>query len=129
MEITGTFVMAADTVLRPVEDLSDELRRQVQATEGDYAVTRPNSRTTARIINGDAAKLLEEFRQPTSIVQAVIRYCSATKEDPELTLDAAFPLLERLVHARVLCSRPVPASLASRSSRVSNPSKTPISTA
>ncbi len=102
MEITGTFVMAADTVLRPVEDLSDELRRQVQATEGDYAVTRPNSRTTARIINGDAAKLLEEFRQPTSIVQAVIRYCSATKEDPELTLDAAFPVLERLVHARVL---------------------------
>jgi len=102
LEITGTLVLAADTVLVPVARLSDELRRQVQATEGDYAVARPNSRTLARIIDGDAAKLLEEFRQPTTVVQAVIRYCNATKEDPESTLDAAFPMLERLVHANLL---------------------------
>jgi eukaryotic-like serine/threonine-protein kinase len=102
MEITGTLVLAADTVLLPVEELSDELRRQVQATEGDYAVTRPNSRTSARIVDGDGARLLEEFRQPTTVVQAVIRFCSATRENPESTLDAAFPLLERFVRARFL---------------------------
>jgi serine/threonine protein kinase len=102
MEITGSLVIAADTVLLSIEQLSDELRRQVQATEGDYAVTRPNSRTSARIIDADAAKLLEEFRQPTTVVQAVIRYCSVTNEDPELTLEAAFPMLERLVQARLL---------------------------
>jgi serine/threonine protein kinase len=102
MEITGTLVIAADTVLLPVDQLSEELRRQVQASEGDYAVTRTNSRTLARVIGGDAAKLLEEFRQPTSVVQAVIRYCGATRENPEATLDAAFPMLERLVHARLL---------------------------
>lgn len=108
MEITGTLVIAADTLLLPVEQLSDEVRRQVDAAEGDYAVTRPNSRTTARIIDGDSAKLLEEFRQPTTIVQAVIRYCSATKADPESTLDAAFPVLERLVHARLLVAADSP---------------------
>jgi eukaryotic-like serine/threonine-protein kinase len=102
MEITGTLVMAADTVLLPVEQLSDDLRRQVQAAEGDYAVMRPNSRTSARIIDGDAAKLLEEFRRPNTVVQAVIEYCSATKSDPESILEAAFPMLERLVHARLL---------------------------
>jgi eukaryotic-like serine/threonine-protein kinase len=102
MEMIGTLVIAAGTVLLPVERLSDELRHQVQAAEGDYAITRPNSRINARIINGDAAKLLEEFRQPTTIVQAVIRYCSATKEEPESTLDAAFPMLERLFRARLL---------------------------
>ena len=102
MEITGTLVMAADTVLLPVEQLSEDLRRQVQAAEGDYAVMRPNSRISARIIDGDAAKLLEEFRRPNTVVQAVIEYCSVTKSDPESILEAAFPMLERLVHARLL---------------------------
>jgi len=108
MEITGTLVMAADTVLLPVDQLSDEVRRQVRAAEGDYAVSRRNSRTMARIINRDGAKLLEEFRQPTTVVQAVIRYCSATREDPESTLEAAFPMLERLVHARLIVSADSP---------------------
>jgi len=102
MEITGTLVMAADTVLLPVDQLSDELRRQVQATEGDYAVTRPRSRASVRIVDGNSARLLEEFRQPTTVVQAVIRYCSVTTQDPESTLDAAFPMLDQLVHARLL---------------------------
>jgi serine/threonine protein kinase len=104
MEITGTLVMAADTVLLPVEQLSEELRRKVQADAGDYAVTRPNSRTLARIVDSNAAKLLEEFRQPRTVVQAVIRYCASTKEDPESILDGAFPMLERLVHAQLLVS-------------------------
>jgi serine/threonine-protein kinase len=102
MEITGTLVMAADTILLPVDQLSEELRRKVQADTGDYAVTRPNSRTLARIVDENAAKLLEEFRQPCTVVQAVIRYCRSTKEDPESVLDAAFPMLERLVHAQLL---------------------------
>jgi serine/threonine-protein kinase len=104
MEITGILVMSADTELLPVDQLSDELRRQLKATTGDYAVTRPNSRTLARIINSDAARLVQEFRKPSTVVQAVLRYCRATKEDPESTLDAAFPVLERLVQARLLVS-------------------------
>ncbi|MGD0630558.1 MAG: lanthionine synthetase LanC family protein [Terracidiphilus sp.] len=102
MEITGTLVMAADTILLPVDQLSEELRRKVQADAGDYAVTRPNSRTLARIVDANSAKLLEEFRQPSTVVQAVIRYCDSTKEDPESILDGAFPMLERLVHAQLL---------------------------
>jgi serine/threonine protein kinase len=102
MEIAGTLVMAADTILLPVDQLSEELRRKVQADPGDYAVTRPNSRTLARIVDANAAKLLEEFRQPCTVVQAVIRYCTSTKEDPESILDGAFPMLERLVHAQLL---------------------------
>jgi serine/threonine-protein kinase len=102
MDMTGTLVMAADTVVLSVDQLSDELRRQVQAAEGDYAVVRPQSRATARLVERDAALLLKEFRQPTTIVEAVIRFCSVTKEDPASTLDAAFPMLERLVQARLL---------------------------
>ncbi len=89
--------MAADTVLLPVEQLSEELRHQIGAAEGDYVVTRRHSRTAARIVDSDSARLLQEFRQPVTVVQAVIRYCSHTQGDPEATLDAAFPMLERLV--------------------------------
>lgn len=102
MEITGTLVIPAGTALVPVDQLSDELRHQIRASEGDYAVTRANSRALARVIDGDAAKLLEEFRHPSSVVQAVIRYCGATQQNPEATLDAAFPMLEQLVQARFL---------------------------
>jgi serine/threonine-protein kinase len=114
MEITGSLVLAADTVLLPVDQLSDELRLRIQATKGDYAVTRPSARTTARVIDGDAAKLLEEFRQPTTVVQAVMRYCSSRGEEPESTLEAAFPMLERLVHARLLVSSDSPHRLSIR---------------
>ena len=102
MGITGILVMPADAALIPVAQLSDELRRQVMAAEGDYAVTRPNSRVLARIVDSDGARLVQEFRQPSTVAQAVLRYCRATNEDPESTLDAAFPMLERLVHAGLL---------------------------
>ena len=102
MEITGILVMPADAVLVPVDQLSHEIRRQVKATEGDYALSRPNSRALARIVDSNGARLVQEFREPSTVVQAVLRYCHATNEDPESTLDAAFPMLERLVHAGLL---------------------------
>jgi serine/threonine protein kinase len=102
MEISGSLVIAPDTVVLPVAGLSIEVRRQINADESDFAVTRPNSRTTTRIIDSDAAKLLQEFHQPSTIVQAVIRYCRANQKSPEETLDAAFPMLQRLVQERLL---------------------------
>jgi eukaryotic-like serine/threonine-protein kinase len=108
MEITGILILAADTVLLPTDMLSEELRRQVQAVEGDYAITRRHSRTSARLVDGNSARLLEEFRQPSTVVQAVLRYCSLTNEDPEATLDGAFPMLERLVHSGFLVASDSP---------------------
>src|ERR1700741_4614444 len=102
MGITGILVMPADTVLVPVDRLSKELRLQLMATEGDYAVTRPNSRSLARIIDSEGARLVQEFRQPSTVVEAILRYCRDTNEDPASTLDAAFPMLERLLHAGLL---------------------------
>jgi serine/threonine protein kinase len=102
MNITNSLVLATDTEIFPVDRLTDIMRVQIQAVEGDYAITRPYSRTTARVVDGDSARLIEQFRQPATVVQAVIRYCNATKDDPESTLESAFPMLEGLVHARLL---------------------------
>jgi serine/threonine protein kinase len=102
MAITDPMVLPADLVLVPVNELSDNVRRQVVAEEGGYALTRPRSRTPSRIIDAHAAELLKEFRNPTTIVQAVIRYSRENKTDPEQTLEEALPMLERLARERLL---------------------------
>jgi eukaryotic-like serine/threonine-protein kinase len=101
-EITDSLVLPADVLLVPVKDLTEKAREQVQAEEGDYAVTRPHSRTPARIVDRAGAELLKEFRKPTTIAQAVIRYSRANQSEPERTLEEAFPMLDRMVNAHLL---------------------------
>jgi len=100
--ITDPMVLPADLLLVPVEDLADSVRRQIVAEDGGYALTRPNSRTPSRIIDAQAAELLKEFRDPATIVQAVVRYSREKNIDPEQTLEEAYPMLERLARERLL---------------------------
>ena len=102
MPITDPMVLPADILVVPVTDLPEAVRQQAQAEDGDYALTRPRSRTPSRIIDAHAAELLKQFRKPVTIVQAVIRYSREKKTDPERTLEEAFPLREGLAQARLL---------------------------
>jgi serine/threonine-protein kinase len=102
MQMTEPMMLPVDLLLLPIVDLPEHVRQQVQADEGDYALTRPNSRTPSRIIDAAAADLLKEFRTPVTIVEAVIRYSRERKVDPERILEEAFPMLERLAGSRLL---------------------------
>ncbi|MGH7248250.1 MAG: protein kinase domain-containing protein, partial [Pseudomonadota bacterium] len=102
MAITDSLVLPADMLVIPVKELSEEVRRQVKTGDGDYAITRPHSRTPSRIVDADAAELIREFRKPSTVVQAVLRFSKARNANPEQTLEEAFPMIERLVHARLL---------------------------
>ncbi len=102
MQMTEPMVLPVDLLLLPIEDLPEHVRQQVKGEEGDYALTRPNSRTPSRIIDAASADLLKEFRTPVTIVEAVIRYSRERKIDPERTLEEAFPMLERLAGSRLL---------------------------
>lgn len=97
MAITDPLVLPEDVLLLPVADLPEETRRQLSWEEGDYAVTRPRSRTPSRIVDAGAADLLQIFREPVTIVEAVIRFSRERSLDPEATLEEAYPLLERLL--------------------------------
>src|SRR5215210_7605815 len=97
MAVTDPLILPPDVLLVPVADLSEEVRRQLTWDEGDYAVTRPRSRTPSRIVDAGAADLLERFRSPITIVEAVIQFSRARSLDPETTLEQAYPLLERLL--------------------------------
>ncbi|HVG07950.1 MAG TPA: lanthionine synthetase LanC family protein [Thermoanaerobaculia bacterium] len=104
MAITDPLVLPSDVMLLPVADLPEEVRRQLTWEEGDYAVTRPKSRTPSRIVDAGAADLLGQFREPVTIVEAVIRFSRERSLDPETTLEEAYPLLERLLASGFLVS-------------------------
>jgi serine/threonine protein kinase len=102
MAMTGRLVLPPDVVLTPVGELPPQVRRQFEAGDDDYAVTRLRSRTPSKIVGSELAALLREFRQPKTIVEAVIAFSRVREREPERTLEDAFPSLERFVRSRIL---------------------------
>ncbi len=104
MPITDPLVLPADVLVVPVAELPTTLLAQLDYDTGDYAVTRPQSRTPSRIVDDQSAVLLQEFRTPTTIVDAVIRYSRVAEANPETVLVEAFPMLQKFIDARMLVS-------------------------
>jgi len=102
--LAGPLVLPADVLLVPVADLSQAARLQLNCQDGDVAITRPRLRTPSRLVNAGAAELLREFATPSTVVEAVIRRSRACGDDPEATLEGAYPLLARLVREGFLVS-------------------------
>ncbi len=100
--ITAPLLLPTDVVLTPVAELPERLREHLEHVDGDYAIARRRSRAPTRIVNSHAAKLLDQFRTATTIVQAVINFGLATGEDPAEVLDASYPMLKRLLDSNVL---------------------------
>lgn len=102
MAITDPLLLPADVLLVPVADLPEEVRRQFPHGEGDFAISRPRSRSTSRVLDAGAAALLGEFRSPRTVVDAVIRYSRAHEADPEAVLEQCYPMIESLLAAGFL---------------------------
>ena len=102
MAITDPILLSPDVVLVPVAELPEEVRRRLDPSEGDWAITHPKARTPSRLLDAASAALLAELKSPRTIVDAVIRYSQARDLDPESTLVEAYPLLERLLAAGFL---------------------------
>jgi serine/threonine-protein kinase len=102
MVITGPFVLPADVLLFPVHELPPSVRAQIAAEEGDFAITRPQARQPSKLVDAQGARLIELFRKPTTIVEAVLHFSNARGENPEEALEAAFPLVQQLIAAELL---------------------------
>jgi len=102
MPITDPILLSPDVILVPVAELPEDVRRRLDPAEGDWAITHPRARTPSKLLEARAAELLEEFKSPRTIVDAVIRYSQARDLDPESTLVEAYPLLERMLAAGFL---------------------------
>lgn len=102
MALTDPFVLPTGTLVLPVSELPENLRRDIQAEENDFAVSRPNSRTQSKVVAADAAELVRHFETPHTIAQAVARYSRGKTEKPERLLEEAFPLLQSLIASQLL---------------------------
>src|SRR5258708_17073401 len=117
MPYRSALVLPADVEMLPVSDLPPHVLKPLNASESDFLVWRPRSRSLAQVLDANSATLLNEFRWPCTVVQAVIRYSGATGNRPEEVLEDAFPFLVRvylagfLVRANSATSRSVAPTL------------------
>jgi serine/threonine protein kinase len=100
VNITAPMVLPKDVTIVPVSQLPEAIRATF--ADGDFAVTRRRSRAATTIVDAHAAVLLERFRHPTPIVHAVIAFSRAEGVPATKVLDDAFPLLKKLLDARVM---------------------------
>ena len=77
MSFAGEFHLPPDLTLIPVEELPPELRDRLTFEKGDYALTRPQSRTPSWIVDARAADVIREFTRPSTLVQAILRVAQA----------------------------------------------------
>lgn len=102
MPITDPLVLPPDVMIIPVADLAPDTRARLPAGDAPFALTRPSVRSPSKLVDLRAASLLERFRTPTRIVDAIAGHSRAAALDPEAALDAAFPLLRDCFNARFL---------------------------
>lgn len=102
MDVTTPLVLPTDIVIVSVKKLGADVRTKIEASDDDFAISRPRSRSPSRIVDAETAELLKRFRAPTPIAEAVLAYSLARALDAAETLENAFPLLQKLVNAHVL---------------------------
>lgn len=106
------FVLPADATLVPLAELSPRVRATlgpIEDEESQVAVSRPRFRVPTRLVSPELAALLGEFREPSLIADAVLRFSRARARDPFETLEDAFDALAVFINSSVL----VPAGGAS----------------
>jgi eukaryotic-like serine/threonine-protein kinase len=102
MALLDTFVLPVGTMLQPVSELTDELRREIGSADGEFALSRPNSRAHSKVVDADAAALIRQFEKPSTIAQAVARFSRGKPDSAERLLEEALPLLQSLIAEQLL---------------------------
>jgi eukaryotic-like serine/threonine-protein kinase len=93
MPLTDPLVLPNDVMVIPVTRLAADLRRRIAADEGDFALTRVRRRSGSKVVNAQAAALLQLFRTPQRVVDVVRRQGQERRLDPERLLNDVFPLI------------------------------------
>ena len=102
MNITEAFVLRKDVLLTPCADLREDVRRRIAFEEGDFTLSHRRGRALAQVIDGETAALLALFREPRTIVEAVVENSRHFGLDPRARLRELLPHLGGFLHNRVL---------------------------
>jgi serine/threonine-protein kinase len=118
MSKADLLVLAPDVHIFPMQDLPKAVRDRIDNTADGFVITRAQTRSTSKVLDADGAKLMAEFRNPSTIVEAVLRFSETSGQKPEDVLETAFPMLRKMISAHFLVrpdgpwSSPIAPSLA-----------------
>ena len=107
-------VLAPRTRLVPVQRMSKATRTMLGAAPDDYAIFRPESRSTAKLVGPDVFLFLRAFAAPVSIKLALLAFARVTGGNAERLLERMFPIINDMLQAGFLMPREE-AELARRS--------------
>jgi len=83
-----------DVIIIRVDDLPQAVREEI-GDDGAFALTQARARAASSLVDEASAELLREFRAPSTIAEAVVRYSQRVGADPEETLTDAYTTLRR----------------------------------
>lgn len=95
-------LLPSDLVMSPVASLPRATQQTLGGAQDDVVLTRPRHRQRGLVVDADTARLLEGFREPTTVPEAVLLHAVRTAGSAEEILTNAFPVLQRLREARYL---------------------------
>jgi serine/threonine-protein kinase len=99
------FVLDPSVVMTPLAELPAAVQERLAGGDRHgVALTRRRGRAPSTLIDAALGELLNEFRAPTSVVDAIIRYSRRRTTDPEAVLAAAYPALRDCVSQGYLVS-------------------------
>jgi serine/threonine-protein kinase len=102
MNLDEPFTLGRDVLLIPCAELSDDVRARISFEAGDFTLSRRHGRALIQVIDGETAALLERFREPRRVLDAILENCRAFGNDPEAMFDELLPHLGAFVRSRVL---------------------------
>ena len=100
--LSGQLALNDDVMITPVSELPEEVRAQAACATDDFAVTRTRERAGSSIVDADSVRLLDRFREPRTLVDAVILFAREKRVDATEVLDSAYPFLKSMIQRRVL---------------------------
>lgn len=91
--LQGNFALAPDALATPISGLTPGLLAGLDFGPATVAWTQRRSRYPSLVVDAESAELLESFREPIGVPQAVLRYSRSHGVEPRRTLIDAYPLL------------------------------------
>jgi len=98
MDPTDRLVLPDEVVVFPVATLTPAVRAAIGCEPDEYALTRKRSRRTTRVIDQATADLIEEFRKPSSVIEAIRSFAGRTGLPAEEVAESCVPLLNELIN-------------------------------
>ena len=92
MSLTDTLVLSPEVLIIAVGDLPPAVREEI-GDRGSFVLTQARARASSTLVDQATAALLQEFRSPATVEEAVIRYSRRMGLDPERTLDESYHAL------------------------------------